>query len=155
MCVHTRGCGPNPRPHAKRGMALGLVCLICEMLHCEHERKRPRKVPSEQNMPSHPCLCRSLRTSAPLGSGPGSHCLRAPPFSVPTCPPENPSPSPTHLLIPLCSHTPAGTSSIAPARSQQDAAPPRQVLRFCLPGLPCLSHHCCCCSQLRPGCSLS
>lgn len=157
-CTHMRaheGCGPNPRLHAKRWMALGLVCLICEMgCTVTIKGKGPEERPICAEHALSPLLLQ-LCTSAPLGSGPESHCLWAPPFNVPACPQQNPPPSPTHLLTLLCSRTPSWDLLLRPPepgvhRLAPSPSPLVPLSWIPLPPSPA-SSHCCCCSQLRPG----
>lgn len=113
-CTHVhahKGCGPNPRLHAKRWMALGFVCLICEMgCTMSIKGKGPEGSPicTEHALLPLP-LPLQLCTSAPHISSAGLRTrvsLLAGTSNFPTCPQQNPPPSPTHLLILLCSRTP-------------------------------------------------
>lgn len=157
-CTHVhahKGCGPNPRLHAKRWMALGLVCLICEMgCTVSIKGKGPERSPY-------------LHRTCPLASAvavlhiSSAHELRWAQDPSPTACGHLPSMSqhvpnrirhhPPHTCSSCCAPAPlAGTSSTG--RPGQESAgccapsPSPQVL-------PASSHRGCC-SQLRPGCSL-
>lgn len=119
-----------PLPHLRRG------------LYCEYEGNSTHKsvcsvrqadaalltpVPWE--------LCTSSVRS-PAGLRTESHCLWAHPFNVPTCPQQNSSSSPAHLLVLLCSCI-TGGPSFDPAVSQ-NAAPLRQALQICFLEFICL-----------------